>query len=297
VVLLVDMIQAKTRIKLLRHFGIVLMALPEPITTPFGVALVLVSRYLSRRLEARLNKRLRETVKYYLAHTGCFSGDADGESSATGSVKRHTQSEEHLVRWQHTGSHSFEANIDPSVWQSWRDMRRRTVHHTMDMQSLSQYYGMRDNCKVEPRDPHPELTSGSTEKLMHHSIDMQSLSRRYKAGDSFKVESGWSDTSSRAEKVIHHTINMECLSRDYEGEDITVAHSNWARRSGAAEGVAHHSVNMGLLSQRYKTSGVEQVPIQHHTINMALLLHHYGPAATSMTVLKPTKIITAPAAT
>lgn len=276
------MIKARTIIRLLRHSGIVLIALPEPFTTSFGVALVLLSRYLSRRREASRNKRLRETVKYYLAHTRRFSGDADGESSAPGSVKRYKRSEEHVILRQYTGSRSFEANPDTSVWQSWRDVRDGTVHHAMDMQSHSQHYGMRDGWKVEPRDPHREVTSGSTEKLIPHSIDMQSLSGRYKAGDSFKVESGWSDTSSRAEKVIHHTINMEWLSRRYEGEGSAVAHSNWARTSGAVEGVTQHSVNMRLLSQRYKTGGVGQVKVTHHTINMALLLQRYGPAMYKM---------------
>jgi hypothetical protein len=246
VLLLADMIGARTRIKFLRRLGITLIFLPELITTPFGVALVLISRYLSRRREASLNNRLREMVKYYLAHTRHFSDDVDGESSAPGPVKRHTRSEERPIPRQYTGSPNLEANPDLSVWQSWHNMRRRTVHHT---------------------------------------IDMQSLSERYKAGDSFKVESGWSDTSSRAEKVIHHTVNMERLSRCYKGEGSAVAHSNWARTSDVVEGVTHHSVNMSLLSQRYKTGGVGQVEVKHHTINMALLLHRYGLAVSSTTAL------------
>jgi hypothetical protein len=242
------MIKTRTHIKLLRRLGIALIFLPELITTPFGVALVLVSRYLSRRREASQNNRLREMVKYYLAHTRRFSDDADGKSSAPGPVKRYTRSEEHVIPRQYTGSRSFEANLAPSVWQSWRDMRGRTVHHT---------------------------------------IDMQSLSERYKAGDSLKVESGWSNTSGRAEKVIYHTINMEWLSRCYEGEDSAVAHSNWARTSGAVEEVTHHSVNMRLLSQRYKTGNVGQVEVKHHTINMALLRQRYGSAMYKMALKAP----------
>lgn len=255
----VDMIEAKTSIRLLRHLGIALIALPDPFTTVFGVALVLASRYLSRRREANRNKRLRETVKYYLSHSTHFSGDADGKSRAPGSVKRHAQSKEPAILGQITGSRSF----------------------AMDMQSHSRHYGMKDGRKVEPRDAHREVISDSTGKLMHHSMDMQSLSGRYKAGDSFKVESGWSGTSSRAEKVIHHTINMEWFSRCHEGEGSAVARSNWATTSGAVEGAAHHSVNMRLLSQRYKTGGVGQAEVKHHTINMALLLRHYESAASA----------------
>jgi len=243
VVLLGDMIVGRTRVKFLKRLGIALIFLPELITTPFGVALVLVARYLSRRLETSQNKRLREMVKYYMAHTRHFSDDADGKSSAPGSVKRYNRNEEHAILGQITGSRSLEANSAPSVRQNWHDMQRRTVHHTMDMQSLS---------------------------------------RRYKAGDSFKVEPGWSDTSRRAEKVIYHTINMGWLSRRYESENSAVAHSSLARTSGAVEGVTQHSVNMKLLSQRYKTGGVGQTKVKYHTINMALLLQRYGAAMYTM---------------
>ena len=285
-VLLVDMIKAKTSIQLLRHLGIVLIVLPEVITTPFGVVLVLASRYLSRRHEASLNKRLQETLKYYLAHFKRFSDDADGESSAPSRVKRYTQSEEHLISWQYKGSRSFDATPSPLVWQSWRDTRDDIVHHTVDSESLSRRYGIRDGSKVEPGDSHWEVTSGSTKKLMHHSIDMQMFSRRYKADDSSKIESDWSDTSSSVEEVIHHTVNMESLSRRYKGNDSTGADSNWVSTSGTVEGVAHHSLHMRLLSQCYETDGVGPVKVRYHTVNMASLLRRYGSAASSTPALK-----------
>lgn len=283
---MVDMIKAKTSIQLLRHLGIVLIVLPEVITTPFGVVLVLASRYLSRRLEASLNKRLQETLKYYLAHFKRFSDDADGESSAPSRVKRYTQSEEHLISWQYKGSRSFDATPSPSVWQSWRDTRDDIVHHTVDIESLSRRYGIRDGSKVEPGDSHWEVTSGSTKKLMHHSIDMQMFSRRYKADDSSKIESDWSDTSSSAEEVIHHTVNMESLSRRYKGNDSTGADSNWVSTSGTVEGVAHHSLHMRLLSQCYETDSVGPVKVRYHTVDMASLLRRYGSAASSTPALK-----------
>jgi len=238
------MIGGRTRVKFLRRLGVALIFSPEFITTPFGVALILVARYLAKRRETSQNNRLLEMVKYYLAHTERFDSYADGESSAPGSVKRHTQSEQRLIPQQYTGSLSFEATLAPSVWQNWHDMRGRTVHHTMDMQSLS---------------------------------------GRYKSGDSFKVESGWSNTSSGAGKVIHHTINRAWLSQCYEGASA-VAHSNRARTSGAGEGVTHHSLNMILLSQRHNTGSVGQVKVKHHNINMAPLRQRYGSAASSTRV-------------
>jgi hypothetical protein len=190
------MIEGRTHIKFLRRLGVTLILSPEFITTPFGVALVLIARYLAKRREASQNNRLREMVKYYLAHTGRFGDDADGQSTVLGSVKHHTQSVERLIPQRYTGRRSFEANLAPSALQNWQDMRGRTIHHTTDMQSLS---------------------------------------GRYKAGDSFKVESGWSNTSYKAEKVIHHTINTEWLSQCYEGASA-VAHSNWARTSSVGGG-------------------------------------------------------------
>jgi hypothetical protein len=240
------MIEGRTHIKFLRRLGVALILSPEFITTPFGVALVLVARYLARRHEASQNNRLREMVKYYLAHTGCFGNDADGQSSVFSSVKHHTQSEERLIPQQYTGSRSFEATLAPSVLQNWQDMQRRTAHHTSDMQSFS---------------------------------------GRYKAGGSFKVELGWSNTSYRAEKVIHHTINTRWLSRCYEGASSTVAHSNWAHTSGVGEGVTHHSINMSLLSQHYNTGSAGQVNVKHHNIDMALLRQHYGSAVSYTRVL------------
>jgi hypothetical protein len=242
-----DMIGHRTSVRLLRRLGVALIVAPEPFTTPFGVTLIFLARYLSRRREASMNKRLRETVEYYLAHTMCFGAVAEGKSSAPGSAKRHTQSKEQLIPQQYTGSRSFEANLATSVWQNWSDMRDRTVHHAMDMRSPS---------------------------------------GRYQAGDSFKVESGWADTSRRAEEVIHHKINMKRLSQRYEGQGSTVAHSSWAGTYGAGEGVTHHSVNMKLLSQRYETGSVRQMQVKYHTINMALLRQRYGSAVTYTMALK-----------
>jgi hypothetical protein len=53
VVLLSNMVEGRTHIKVLRRLGVALILSPEFITTPFGVALVLVARYLARKREAR----------------------------------------------------------------------------------------------------------------------------------------------------------------------------------------------------------------------------------------------------
>jgi hypothetical protein len=50
------MISKKTGAKVLKRMGIVLVTMPEPFTTPVGVACIIASKYLSGRIEqARLN--------------------------------------------------------------------------------------------------------------------------------------------------------------------------------------------------------------------------------------------------
>ena len=215
--LLADMIKSRTHTKLLRRLGITLIFLPELITTPFGVALVLISRYLSRRREASLNNRLRETVKYYLAHTRLFSDDADGESSAPGLVKRYTQSEERLIPQQYPGSRSL----------------------AIDTQSHSQHSGMRDGWKVGSGDTHREVISGSTEKVIHHTIDWESLSWRYGGQSSVLAYSNWACTSGAIEGVVQHSVNMGLLSQRYKTGSI-----------GQVQ-VKYHTINMALLRQHY----------------------------------------------
>lgn len=242
--LLVDMIKATTRVRFLRRLGITLIFLPDFISTPFGVVLMLISRYLSKRLEGSRNKRIREMIKYYLAHTGLFSGDANSKYIDPASVKCYMQSEGYVISKQYTGSHSFEANIDPSVWQSWRDMRCRTVHHSMDIQSLS---------------------------------------HTHEAGDSFKFKPGWSGTSSRVEEVIHHAINIEYLSRCYEGQNSTVDHYGGAHTSDVVERVTHHSINKSLPSQRYNTGSSGQQKA-NYIMNIALFLQRHESAMYKMTL-------------
>jgi hypothetical protein len=242
------MIKSRTHIKLLKRLGLLLIALPEPFTTPFGVALILVARHLSKKREDSRNKRLQETIQYYLAHTSRFSGDVNGKPSVPSSIKLLNPSKEQAILGTITGSRSLESNAAPSVGQSRRDVERRLVHHTTDTQNPSQHF---------------------------------------KAGDSYKIESGWSDTSSRTEKMIHHTINTEWLSQCYEGQSTAMAHSSWANTSGAVEGVMQHSDDEKLLPQRYQIGSAGQASVKYHTINMALLRQRYGAAMYKMALKSP----------
>ena len=134
--LLSNMTSTRTYVRLLRHLGIALIFAPEPFTTPFGVAFVLVARHLSKRHEASVNNRLRETVQYYLAHTGHFGDYVDGESGAPGPVKRRGLSEERPILGQITGSRSFGAKC--SVPAECRGRAYTTGEHAQ----ISRHHGI-----------------------------------------------------------------------------------------------------------------------------------------------------------
>jgi hypothetical protein len=177
VVLLSNMINAKSYIRLLRHLGIALIFAPEPFTTPFGVAFVLVARHLSKRREDSVNNRLRETVQYYLAHTGHSNDCADGKSGAPDPVKRRRLSEEQPILGQITGCRS--AGVESSVRQGRRDMQQGTANHTTDMESLSRRYESANGAVARSS---WATTSGDVEGITHHSVNMGLLSQYYGTG-------------------------------------------------------------------------------------------------------------------
>ena len=225
-----DMIGASTYIRLLRHLGIALIFAPEPFTTPFGVAAILAARHLSRRLEASQNSRLRETVKYYLAHSGRSGDCADGASSSRGPAKRHGLSDEYPILGQITGSLSSANNTTPSVQQSERDIRGGTIHHTRDIQSLSQRHKAVDSFSD---------TSTRAQKVIYHTIDMESISRRYESTNGAVAHSSWATTSGAVEGITHHSVNMNSLSQHHKTG--SVGHRK-ARR---------HTIDTVQLRQRY----------------------------------------------
>jgi hypothetical protein len=177
VLLLSNMVNTGTYVRLLRHLGIALIFAPEPFTTPFGVAFILAARHLSKRHETSLNNRLRETLQYYLAHTSHFGEYADGESGAPAPVKRRGLSEEHPILGQITGSRSFGAKS--SVRQGGRHIQKGTANHTTDMEWLSRRYESANGAVAYSS---WATTSGGVEGLTHHSVNMGLLSQRYGAG-------------------------------------------------------------------------------------------------------------------
>ena len=175
--LLSNMTNTRTYIRLLRHLGIALIFAPEPFTTPFGVASILVARHLSKRHETSLNNRLRETLQYYLAHTSHFGEYADGESGAPAPVKRRGLSEEHPILGQITGSCSFGAKS--SVRQGGRHIQKGTANHTTDMEWLSRRYESATGAVAHSS---WATTSDAGEAITHHSIEVGSLPQNCRSG-------------------------------------------------------------------------------------------------------------------
>lgn len=268
------MIKAKTGIKLLRQVGIVLIALPEFITTPLGVALIVTSNYLSRRLEAKVLKRLREKLTHYLAHFRHFSDER--KSSAPEKIEYHALSETHLIPQQHKGSRRTEESLRPSIQQNRHDTGDNIVPHTIDMQMLAHRYQSDESAKVESN--HSD-TPGSAIAVIHHAINMESLSRRFEDDDSNEADASPARTLGTAQGVVHHAVNMKSLSKRYAADDSTDVSLQLPAVSGMAEKTVQHEVNVSLLSQRYETVAATPVKVMSHTINMASLTRRYGPAA------------------
>ena len=202
--LLSNMVNTGTYVRLLRHLGIALIFAPEPFTTPFGVAFILAARHLSKQHEANVNNRLREMVHYYLAHSSLLGDDADGKSPGPSPIKRHGLSEERPILGQITGSRSFEATA--SVRKGRSDIRDGTANRTTNMQSLSRRRKYGHSLSD---------TSTGTQRVTHHTIDMEWLSRRYESANGAVAHSSWATTSGGVEGLTHHSVNMGLLSQRY----------------------------------------------------------------------------------
>ncbi len=258
----------------MRHLGIVLIALPELVTTPLGVALILTSNYLSRRLEANVLKRLRAKLKHYLAHFRHF-GD-ERKSDATEIITHHALNETPLVPRQHTGNHSIEENPRPAMLQSRHDSGEKIVPHTVDIKRLSQRYPSGDSAKIEPN---LADTPGSAAPVVHHAINLKALSRRFKDDDSVEADTNSTRTIVAMQGVVHHAVNLNSLAKRYTVDDTTDASLHLPAMSGTAERTMQHKVNEKLLSQRYEAGVAIPVKVNHHAINRTSLIRRYGPAA------------------
>ena len=283
------MVKTKTGITLLKRLGFVLIALPEPFTTPIGVACILASSYLSRLREATLNKHLRETLTRYLSHSKRSNDETENNSRGRHKVKRHTRIDDPTILWQNKSVLPVETSHPPSVRQNLRDKGENTIHHNVDTESLSRCYTVTVSPKAENVSAHSDAEPAKIEKLIHHSVDTQFLSRRYPVTASSKAKTGNSHSDvepDETEKLIHHSVDMKTLGRRYRAEDGSRVASDAPDKPSATENVIHRTKNISL-SRRYPetvsaktdsnkalTPDTDEI-VEHHSINFKSLSRRY----------------------
>lgn len=282
------MIKPGKIVRLLRRFSLLLIALPEPITTAFGVVLLgftfYLSHALSRIIERSLNTQAEEKLTSYLTHFKHFGDDTECEAGAPDRTKR--PREEHVLPRQLADSRSLKAGPDPSLWQGLRDSGGCAVHHAVNMQSLSWRYGLRDSSAVGTLESDFGATFASVEKQMHPGIDRKMTARRFKAAISRGFAPDWPDETIAAENVMHHAINMGHLSRRYQGKESIVAASQSACGTDIINGVVHHTVKIRQNPQRCEQNEADQVQVRHHAVNIASIQRRFSPAGRSAPALK-----------
>ncbi len=250
----------------MRHAGIVLIALPEVITTPFGLALILSSHILSRRVEANLNRRLRQTVQQFFTYLKRFSDD--GESGTKGKMKHPFWLKERPVTQRHKNSNVATPPYS-SVFRSRFHTESGGVFHNIDMQSVSRRYDTSEHSKVN------SVFSGAfttTKPVLFHTVNIETLSRRFKYRNSPKIDSASSGISTTTKAVLLHTVNIEALSRRFKDNSSTKIDSQTS-----------HSEKR-LLPQYSDTRVAIPVMVTRHNVNMPSLLRRYmaGKESSSM---------------
>lgn len=255
------MIKPRNAVRLMKHLGIVLIAMPEPITTPVGIALSLTAHFLSKRIEAHLYDRLRRTFQNYLAHSKpkskskAQSAERKGETEPLSTFQQSQQemadyaaSQAAMAKWRFphkgtiTGAETAFSQPDPKakyvplVWIDGHDTAPKTVHHTVDWKRLSPHYGTITGSKFAPGQSEPEAVPARVAKIVHHDIDMRELSRLFSSADSGEATVGSAATPEKV--VVRHSFSTEFLARRFETEE-------------PAPPSKHHAIDIASLRQRY----------------------------------------------
>ncbi|HLB27577.1 MAG TPA: hypothetical protein VJK47_00040 [Dehalococcoidales bacterium] len=235
------MTNAKSSVKLLRRAGLVLIALPEAVTTPVGVACLLTARFLSKKIEADLYKRLQGTLQHYLVHSKRPLKDADDNSSDKKPAKRATRNADRLIPIQaevkpvapiaKSSTRSDErlipvqanakADPTPTSAQSQRQAEVKAIHHNVDMKWLSRRYALAGNPITDASAPDEQDNHDSGKKSVRHNIDRQTIARRYGITSSPTVKNNATtqeDTPDEAESLILHKIDRQKLAGRFNTE-------------------------------------------------------------------------------
>lgn len=228
-------IKPRVIIRWLRHASLIMIALPEPITTVMGVVLLSFTFYLShafsRIIEKSLNAQARERLSNYFAH---FKRFGDGEI-VPAEVQEKPQSGRNFFVQQPDASN---AKVDlGSALSQGLSGERISSHHSINISSLAMRYGIGNDL------PSGVLRTGysaSDEDAIHHSIRREYLTRRFVDSENvvpvFRA-TGDSVYALRLSQAARMNLNSLAYTRPDDQND--------------SPGEIRHSVNMALLRKRF----------------------------------------------
>jgi hypothetical protein len=151
--------------KLLRTFGLGLIALPEPFTTPLGVGLLVVSYLLFREQKADSYYRLQKLVKEYLS--------SFQPSRYVSSVPTRRQPRALLLH--PGGGNTHRVGLRGYAWPGQPRTPVKVVHHTLNPDLWRQYWNT-DSVRAG-FSGYWSAQSAIKAKVVHHSFNRNLPSR------------------------------------------------------------------------------------------------------------------------
>jgi hypothetical protein len=151
--------------RLLRTFGLGLIALPEPFTTPLGVGLLVASYLLFREQKADSHYRLQKLIKEYLSS---FQPSRYAPSVSAGRQPRA------LLLHPRDGN-THRVGLRGYAWPGQPRMPVKVVHHTLNPDLWRQY---RNTDSVRAGfSSYWSAQSAIKAKVVHHSFNRNLPSR------------------------------------------------------------------------------------------------------------------------
>lgn len=151
--------------KLLRTFGLGLIALPEPFTTPLGVGLLVASYLLFRNQEADSHHRLQKLIKEYLS--------SFQPSRYISSVPAGRQQRALLCHPRDGNTHRV--GLRGYAWPGQPRMPVKVIHHALNPDLWRQYQNT-DSVRAGFQG-YWSAQSSIKEKVVHHSFNRNLPSR------------------------------------------------------------------------------------------------------------------------